>query len=100
MLELQAIGNLGQTAKVIEWNGEKFISFDLAITEKFKNSSNEQVKRVTWISCSMVYRASVIEFLEKGKKVYVRGSVSVDQWMSGNDTKAGLKLKVRSFELC
>lgn len=93
MLEIQAIGNLGGNAKVIEWNGKKFLSFSVGITEKRKKSASERVEVTTWVDCTMNHSEIFEKLLVKGKKVFVRGSVSTSIWTK--ETAVGVNVKCR-----
>lgn len=74
MHQLQVIGNLGADAEVVDYNGNKFLSFRVAHSEKF-TSHGEQQERSLWYSVTSNQTDSkVIPYLKKGVKVFVQGA--------------------------
>ena len=73
MQQIQIIGNLGEDCQVREFNGQKFVTFRVACTEKYTDHG-ERKDLTTWYSCSMNRAESgVVPYLLKGTKVYVQG---------------------------
>lgn len=73
MQQISIIGNLGADARRQTSNGKEFISFNVAVTEKYTSNGTE-VKNTTWYSCTMQNAsAKVFDYLWKGQKVYVSG---------------------------
>lgn len=103
MLKIEVIGNLGATAEVKSNNGEKFVTFRVASTNKFTNKQTGEITEdTTWISC--IWRGehtSVTPFLTKGTKVFVRGDAALKIFIGHDGNKhAGLNLRVQELELC
>lgn len=97
MLAVTVIGNIGNDAEIKEFNGQKFIAFNVASTERYKDRQGNQHSRTTWVSCLKPGESSVVTYLKKGTQVYVRGSLSVKTFNSGNGVQAGEKTKERGF---
>lgn len=51
MLAVTVIGNIGNDAEIKEFNGQKFIAFNVASTERYKDRQGNQHSRTTWVSC-------------------------------------------------
>lgn len=102
MLNLQVIGNLGADAELRTYNGSEFVTFRVAHTEKY-TSNGEQVSRTTWIDITLNGNGGgLLQFLKKGKTVYVSGTMSLRMYDSAKDhcKKIGVTLMARSIELC
>lgn len=70
MLQLEVIGNLGSDAEIKEFGGNKYVSFNVAHSEKRKNGTETTV----WVSVLMYGEGgSLFQYLKKGVKVFVRG---------------------------
>jgi len=76
MQQIQIIGNLGDDARVVEFNGKKFVTFRVACSEKV--TVDGKVAEVTqWYSCSYSrYDGAVVQYLRKGTTVFVQGKPS------------------------
>lgn len=74
MLETIMIGNLGADAKVIRNNGNEFVAFNVAHTDKYRNRDGQQVEETTWVSVAMDGNGgNLTQYLVKGKCVCIRG---------------------------
>lgn len=103
MLKIEVIGNLGAAAEVKSNNGEKFVTFRVASTNKFVNKqSGEITEDTTWVSC--IWRGEhtrVTPFLAQGTKVFVRGDAALKIFVGHDGNKhAGINLRVQELELC
>lgn len=104
MLRIEMIGNLGADAEVKDNNGRKFISFRVAHTDKWKDpaSGQEHVSTV-WASCALNGDGGkVLQYLKKGIKVFLRGSMSMNIYSSPktHQMECGLNISVWELELC
>ena len=102
MLKLQAIGNLGADAKVINNNGNEFVSFRLAHSEKYTNNG-QQVTRTTWVDVAMSGNGgNLLKYLKKGAKVFVDGfpSFRIYDSQQNHCKMVGIQISARSVELC
>lgn len=103
MLKIEVIGNLGAAAEGKSNNGEKFVTFRVASTNKYVNKqTGEIIEDTTWISC--IWRGEhtrVTPFLTQGTKVFVRGDAALKIFIGHDGNKhAGLNLRVQELELC
>lgn len=81
MLEIQCIGNLGKDAKVMTTaNGQEFITFSLAV-----RTGKDQT---TWLDVAANHQPKIIEYLKKGREVFVRGALRVA--MYNNQPQLGI----------
>lgn len=76
MQQIQIIGNLGDDARVVEFNGKKFVTFRVACSEKV--TVDGKVTEVTqWYSCSYNrHDGAVVQYLRRGTTVFVQGKPS------------------------
>ena len=74
MIETIMIGNIGADAKVVRNNGNEFVSFNVAHTDKFKNRDGQNVEETTWVSVTIEGNGgNLTQYLTKGKCVCIRG---------------------------
>lgn len=104
MIKLQVIGRLGADAEVKNINGAYVISFRMAHTERFRDSSGTFRENTIWIQCDMwrksVEGTNVAQYLTKGKLVYVEGRPSVRGYLNQAGIPSGaLNLRVDRLEL-
>ncbi|MBV9962531.1 MAG: single-stranded DNA-binding protein [Parafilimonas sp.] len=101
MIKLMVIGNLGKDCLVNTVNGKNVINFNVAHTEKFKDSSGAQREKTTWVECAYwTDRTGISPYLKKGTQVYVEGTPEVRTYQT-NDGKNGaaLSLRVQTIQL-
>lgn len=101
MLKIEVIGNLGADCIARENDKGKYLTFDVAHTDVYRDASGERVERTDWISCSYNNGERVAEYLRKGAKVFVRGRLSVRLYKSqSGEWRAGLQCFVDDLVLC
>ena len=101
MIKLQIVGNLGADCIQKEVNGKNVINFNVAHTEKFKDSQGNLKERTTWVNCAYwTDRTAVAQYLKKGKLVYVEGTPDAEAYTNKeNQPAATLRLRVRDLQL-
>jgi single-strand DNA-binding protein len=101
MIKLQVIGNLGGDCVQREVNGKTVINFNVAHSEKFKDSMGNLKERTTWVKCAYwTDRPAVAQYLKKGKTVYVEGSPEAEAYTNKEGQQvATLKMTVFSLQL-
>ena len=101
MIKLQVIGNLGKDAQVNNVNGKSVINFNVAHTERFKDTQGNQKDRTTWVDCSYwTDRTAVAPYLKKGTQVYVEGTPDVRTYTTADGRNgASLTLRIVSVQL-
>ena len=86
---VQLIGNVGNDPDVREYNGNKFASFKVATSKRFRDRNNEQREQTQWHNCLAIGNiAEVVEkFVKKGASVFVSGELTYKTWQDkeGND---------------
>lgn len=97
MFELSCIGNLGSDSTKVEWMGNKFLSFNIGVTERRTNDKKEKIESTQWVSCTMAYSEVFEQYLKKGKKVFARGKLKVKQWTK--DEKTGIDIGMRVSDI-
>ncbi len=104
MIKVEIIGNLGADAQLQQVNGNKFVSFRVANTEKWTDKTTGEINKSTqWISCTLNGDGGgITPFLKKGTKVFVRGNATFVMYSSAKSHKmeVGVNLFVREIELC
>ena len=69
MVSIEIIGNLGADARVVESNGSRFVSFNLADNRKVNGTEQTQ-----WYGCNINRDCTnLMPYLKKGQCVFVRG---------------------------
>ena len=101
MIKLQVIGNLGGDCAQREVNGKTVINFNVAHSEKFKDSTGNLKEKTIWVKCAYwTDRAAVAQYLKKGKTVYVEGSPEAESYTTKEgQPAANLKLTVFNLQL-
>jgi single-strand DNA-binding protein len=99
MQELQIIGHVGKDAEIKGSNGSNFISFTVAVSERYKNKEGINVETTTWFD--VVNRTTELaKYIRKGDKIFVRGSLKASTYLDkSNNTKIGLGLNANKIEL-
>lgn len=104
MIKVEIIGNLGADAQLQQLNGNKFVSFRVANTDKWTDKTTGEISVSTqWISCSLNGDGGgITPYLKKGTKVFVRGNAQFVVYSSAKSRKmeVGVNLFVREIELC
>ena len=100
MLKVEIIGNIGNDAVIKDFNGKKFIAFNVAHSEKFKDAQGNTIERTTWVSVLKPGESNVVQYLKKGTGVYVCGDLSVKAYTdSQHQTQAGVNCLAREVQL-
>ena len=101
MLKVEIIGNLGADATSRANDKGKYLTFDIAHTDYYRDANGERVERTDWVSCSYNGGERVAEYLKKGVKVFARGRLSVRTYRSNSgEWRAGLQCFVDELVLC
>lgn len=104
MIKVEIIGNLGADAQLQEKNGNRFVAFRVANTDKWVDKSTGQVIESTqWISCTLNGDGgALLPYLKRGAKVFVRGNAQFVVFSSAKtrQMEVGVNLFVREIELC
>jgi len=100
MLQVEIIGNIGNDAQVKDFNGKKYIAFNVAHSEKFKNQQGVETERTTWVSVFKPGESAVAQYLKKGTPVFVRGDLSVKAYKdNAGNWQVGVNCLAREVQL-
>lgn len=100
MLQVEIIGNIGNDAQVKDFNGKKYIAFNVAHSEKFKNQQGVDTERTTWVSVLKPGESAVAQYLKKGTPVFVRGDLSVKAYKdNAGNWQVGVNCLAREVQL-
>lgn len=101
MIKLQVIGNLGKDCITNTVNGKSVMNFNVAHTEKFRDSQGVQKDKTIWVECAYWSdRTAVAPYLRKGTQVYVEGTPEVRTYLKNDGTTGvSLTLRVQSVQL-
>ena len=101
MIKLQVIGNLGKDCLVNSVNGKNVINFNVAHTEKYKDSQGVQNEKTTWVECAYwTDKTAIAPYLKKGTMVWVEGTPEVRQYTRNDGTSgSSLSLRVANVQL-
>lgn len=103
MLKVELIGNIGADVEIKDYQGNKFATFRVAHSSKYKDAQGNETESTTWVDVTLNDTESkVISFLKQGVKVFVRGNASLRVYSSPKDKmmKAGLQVSAWEIELC
>lgn len=99
MLKCEFVGHIGSDAEIKEFNGKRFISFNVATSERYKDVQGQTVTRTTWVSCLKPGEGAVVNYLKKGTQVFCRGDLTAKPYTGRNGIEAGLNCRVTELEL-
>ncbi len=103
MLKVILNGALGNDAEVKDVGNSKLITFNVAVSQDYKDQQGNKVEKTEWVKAN-VWRGKdqstkLAEYLKKGKKVLIEGTPEVDAYQSKDgEIKASLSVKVKEVE--
>lgn len=96
MQKAMIIGNLGGDAEVKEVNGNQFVSFTIADTNKRKTAAGEVVESTTWYDCTM-NKTNVFPYLKKGQQVMIIGRIYANSYICKQGEHLGEAMTAMKF---
>jgi single-strand DNA-binding protein len=101
MLKLQIIGHLGKDCTTNVVNGKNVINFNVAHSEKYKDSAGVQKDKTLWAECAYwTERLAIAPYLKKGQQVYCEGIPDMRTYTKNDGTSGtSLTLRVLSVQL-
>lgn len=100
MLQVEIIGNIGNDAQVKDFNGKKYISFNVAHSEKFTTKQGVETERTTWVSVLRPGESGLVQYFKKGTPVFVRGDLSFKQYQDQHHNwQTGVNCLAREIQL-
>lgn len=102
MLQCEVIGNIGSDAEIKEFSGKKYVSFNVAHSEKRKDANGTTVESTTWVSVLWYGDGGgLTQYLKRGCKVFVRGRLSVKSYQDRNGkTQLAVNVNANEVNLC
>lgn len=102
MLQCEVIGNIGNDAEIKEFSGKKYVSFNVAHSEKRKDANDTTVESTTWVSVLWYGDGGgLTQYLKRGCKVFVRGRLSVKSYQDKNgNTQVAVNVNANEVNLC
>lgn len=99
MQKITIVGNLGKDAVIRNTTGKDILTFNVAVTEKYKNRDGENVETVSWYGC-MFRSTGLAAYLKKGDKVLVHGKLTAKTYVNDKrETVLDLSVSVDYVEL-
>lgn len=101
MIKMQVIGNLGKDCVVNTVNGKNVINFNVAHTEKYRDSQGTNQEKTIWVDCAYwTDKTAVAPYLTKGTQIYVEGQPELKTYQKNDGTQGtSLSLRVREVQL-
>ena len=98
MLQLEVIGNLGNDAEIKEFSGKKYVSLNVAHSEKKKDGSENTV----WVSVLWYGDGGgLFQYLKRGCKVFLRGRLVPKAYTDKqNQPQCALNMYANEVNLC
>lgn len=103
MLKIILSGALGADAEVKEIGNSKLITFNIAVSQDYKDQQGNKVEKTEWVRANM-WRAKeqstkVADYLKKGSKVLIDGVPESEAYTSKEgEVKSYLSVKVKDLE--
>lgn len=101
MFQTTIVGYLGADAEAKNENGNEFITFRVAHTDRWKDANGVQKESTQWIDCIMSGHPNVFDYLKAGTLVYVTGHARLRCYSSAaaRSFVAGITISVSVIEL-
>lgn len=99
MLVMETCGFLGNDAEIKKFNGKRYISFNVAASDRHKDANGTVVSRTTWVSCLKLGEGALATYLKKGTQVFIRGDLSTKIFTNANGAQVGINCHVRELQL-
>jgi single-strand DNA-binding protein len=101
--KVMLIGNLGRDPETrYAQNGSAVTRFSIATSESWKDrTSGEQQERTEWHNVVCFARLAEIagEYLRKGSKVYIEGSLRTSSWEANGEKKYRTEINARELQM-
>ena len=101
--KVMLIGNLGRDPETRHaQNGNAVTRFSIATSESWKDrTSGEQQERTEWHNIVCFARLAEIagEYLRKGSKVYIEGSLRTSSWEANGEKKYRTEINARELQM-
>ena len=96
------IGNLGSDPERKQTTNSSVTTFSVATSERWTDKAGDTHERTEWHKCVAWARTGEIaaEYLRKGSKVYVEGSLQTRSWQTDSgETRYMTEINVRNMQM-
>ena len=102
MLQCEVIGNIGNDAEIKEFDGKKFVSFNVAHSERKKNAQGAAEETTVWVSVLWYGDGGgLTQYLKKGRQVFVRGRLYFKTYQDKTGvTQVAVNVRASEVSLC
>lgn len=102
MLQCEVIGNIGNDAEIKDFSGKKYVSFNVAHSERRKDANGTTIESTTWVSVLWYGDGGgLTQYLKRGCKVFVRGRLSVKSYQDRNgNIQVAVNVNASEVNLC
>lgn len=102
MLQCEVIGNIGNDAEIKDFSGKKYVSFNVAHSERRKDANGTTIESTTWVSVLWYGDGGgLTQYLKRRCKVFVRGRLSVKSYQDRNgNTQVAVNVNASEVNLC
>jgi len=102
MFQCEVIGNIGNDAEIKDFSGKKYVSFNVAHSERKKDAQGVVNESTVWVSVLWYGDGGgLTQYLKKGCKVFVRGRLSVKTYQDrGGTTQVAINVNANEVVLC
>lgn len=80
MQKITLIGNIGNDAKIVNYNGSEFLDISVAVTQT-RGKGEDKKESTTWYDIN-TDSVKLAPYLKKGTKIYVEGNFKLDTFFS------------------
>lgn len=102
MFQCEVIGNIGNDAEIKEFGGRKYVSFNVAHSERKKDAQGVVTESTVWMSVLWYGDGGgLTQYLKKGCKVFVRGRLSLKTYQDKHgNTQIAVNVNANEVTLC
>ena len=102
MIQVEVIGNLGSDAEIKEFNGNKYVSMNIAHSEYGKDAKGNKTEQTIWVSALWYGEGGALfPYLKKGAKVFIRGRQRVKLYADKDgNAQFAINVNVGEVQLC
>ena len=98
--QIHLIGNVGADPELKETSAGSIVNLSLATTERWKSKDGEQKEATQWHRISFFGKPAEIisQYVHKGSKLYVGGSVEYRSYEKDGETRYSTNIRGREFK--
>lgn len=102
MFQCEVIGNIGNDAEIKDFSGKKYVSFNVAHSERKKDAQGVVNESTVWVSVLWYGDGGgLTQYLIKGCKVFVRGRLSLKTYQDKHgNTQIAVNVNANEVTLC